>query len=109
MFFGPAFWIDVNGTFVHSKCLDAKHVRFCQMRSAPVGKCRCGASLRDVLEGRTRLNEQAVGFTASGWKDPFIASRGCANETVFSPDGDAPTRKGGPKLCVKQTDSAQAG
>jgi len=66
MFFGPAFWIDVNRTFVHWKCLDAKHVGSCQMRSAPAGKCRCGASLRDVLEGRTRLNEQAVWFTASG-------------------------------------------
>jgi len=87
MFSGPTFWINVNGTFVHLRCLDAKHVRFCQTCSTPPGQCRCGAGLRDALESPTRLSEQAVWCTACGQKYPFIAPRGCANEVRFSRDG----------------------
>jgi hypothetical protein len=84
MYSGPTFWISVAGRFVHLKCLDARNVRFCQNCSTPVGKCRCGANLRDALEGPSRLSEQAVWCTKCGQKYPFVSPRGCANEIHFS-------------------------
>ena len=84
MYSGPTFWINVSGTFVHLKCFDATNVRFCQRCSTPVGKCRCGANLRDALESPSRLSEQAVWCTKCGRKYPFVSPRGCANEIVFS-------------------------
>jgi hypothetical protein len=84
MYSGPTFWIGVAGRFVHLKCLDARNVRFCQNCSTPVGKCRCGANLRDALEGPSRLSEQAVWCTKCGQKYPFVSPRGCANEIHVS-------------------------
>jgi hypothetical protein len=84
MYSGPTFWISVAGRFVHLKCLDARNVRFCQNCSTPVGKCRCGANLRDALEGPSRLSEQAVWCTKCGQKYPFVSPHGCANEIQFS-------------------------
>jgi len=48
------------------------------------GKCRRDASLRDALEGPTRLNEQAVWCTARGQEYPFVNQHGCANEVRLS-------------------------
>jgi len=84
VFSGPTFWISVGGKFVHLKCLDPKGVRFCQTCSTPVGNCRCGANLREALEGPNRMSEQAVWCTKCGQKYPFVAPRGCANEKLFS-------------------------
>jgi uncharacterized protein with PIN domain len=87
VFSGPTFWISISGKFVHLKCLDTKGVRFCQTCSMPLGKCRCGVSLREALEGPSRLSEQAVWCTKCGRKYPFVAPRGCTNEIRFSSNG----------------------